>query len=1049
MMIQRKQIIFNVLFVALIIFAAMCISSASGTAYAAINEENDGVYFQNEYAEPGEALIVKYDGIEKNISYKWYVDGEKISKNKASYTIGAAELQKMIKAEVWSGSRKLGEADMFCSNLPVLYIETEGGKPVVSKDNYIDADIHLQGNHMYDPDNTPLYTGATEIKGRGNSTWKRFPKKPYKLKLDKKTDLLGMGKNKHWVLLANYIDESCMRNMLAGDIATRMGVGAMDGTWVEVVLNGKPAGNYMLCEHVRISEDRVDVFDWEEAAEDIAEAIAEKNGLSDDDLDALIDKMSEEDMSWISSGQVEYNGKLYITSDYYEDLPDSFSGGYLMELDFGYDEVSKFTTVNGAPLMFKSPEFINTDTTAMSAAQNYIQQFETALYSTDYCTDIDGRKVSYTELCDAESFANFWLASEILINEVGVKSTYFQKDIDQPIKFGPVWDFDFSSGSVAPFGAQSATDWIADSGRWWIGEAVKDPYFVIKARTEYLEQEEYLKNIVADDGLLDEWYNYLYKSGNFNSKLWKYSRGFKGDYEELDSWLTKRLEWMDEQFATVESAMNSMGITFSSKFDLELTGESVLFGDKHSCTAKVGGDSYNLTVNVREGVYPELNYYINSKYAGTCSVTDGKANIIIFEDQFTEKVGDDNVITVWLKDGNGALAEQQYMTVKLTSDTAFHNVVFNDMGATRAEKVRDGKKIYLQEPLYQSAGAVFEGWSDGNTVYEPGNWMTVNNDITFNAVWTMCTDGTYVHDLKGDEDVLSCTREGCNAGKSSGKTYIDVALCIFNQSERYNNKYTGEPVTPVITVTYNGVQLVENRDYSIKVVNNIEPGFATYTVTGIKSAGYTGEVSLSYRIIARDIKPLTQPVVKVVNASYNQQQVTWSQVEGASKYEVYRSADGKNYELIKTVEADSERAFLSKNLKTGKLYYYKVIPFGTKTEGNQNADYKGPASDIVKLKPVLAKGNLISVKNTAVKSATVKWKKVNGANGYKIYRSATGKKGSFKVIKTIKSGKTVSFKNKKLKKGKTYYYKIKPYRIVDDKRVYGKLSGYRSVKIKK
>ncbi len=79
------------------------------------------------------------------------------------------------------------------------------------------------------------------------------------------------------------------------------------------------------------------------------------------------------------------------------------------------------------------------------------------------------------------------------------------------------------------------------------------------------------------------------------------------------------------------------------------------------------------------------------------------------------------------------------------------------------------------------------------------------------------------------------------------------------------------------------------------------------------------------------------------------------------------------------------------------------------------------------------------------KRITVKWSKVSGASGYVIYRSTRKNKG-FKAVKTITSGSKVSYVNKKLKRGKKYYYKVIAYKTVGDKRVYG---SYSSVKYKK
>ena len=73
----------------------------------------------------------------------------------------------------------------------------------------------------------------------------------------------------------------------------------------------------------------------------------------------------------------------------------------------------------------------------------------------------------------------------------------------------------------------------------------------------------------------------------------------------------------------------------------------------------------------------------------------------------------------------------------------------------------------------------------------------------------------------------------------------------------------------------------------------------------------------------------------------------------------------------------------------------------------------------------------------------ITWKKQKNAKGYEIYRK-TGKKGSYKKIKVIKKGSTVTYTNSKLKKGKTYYYKIRSYKYdTNGKKIY---SSWSSVK---
>ena len=79
--------------------------------------------------------------------------------------------------------------------------------------------------------------------------------------------------------------------------------------------------------------------------------------------------------------------------------------------------------------------------------------------------------------------------------------------------------------------------------------------------------------------------------------------------------------------------------------------------------------------------------------------------------------------------------------------------------------------------------------------------------------------------------------------------------------------------------------------------------------------------------------------------------------------------------------------------------------------------------------------------------AVLKWKKVSGASGYEIYMK-TGSKGKYKLVKTIKKGKTVSYTKTKLKKKTKYYFKVRSFKSVSGKKVYGAYSRTRSIKLK-
>ena len=214
--------------------------------------------------------------------------------------------------------------EVFLSNLPVIYINTCDGQDITSKEEYVSGNMVIQNN----PESDVVYAGGIRIKGRGNSSW-GWPKKPYRIKLDKKADLFGMGKNKNWVLLANYLDESLLRNTTAFQISEELGLVSVQSVWTDVVLNGDYIGNYQLCEQIRIDEDRVDIFDWEAEAKKAAEAVAgkESEGFDKDSFEKFLNK----DLSWITSGETVYNGKNYTIKDYYPDVCTDTSGGYLFD----------------------------------------------------------------------------------------------------------------------------------------------------------------------------------------------------------------------------------------------------------------------------------------------------------------------------------------------------------------------------------------------------------------------------------------------------------------------------------------------------------------------------------------------------------------------------------------------------------------------------------------------------------------------------------------------------------------------------------------------
>ncbi|MBR4735992.1 MAG: CotH kinase family protein, partial [Bacteroidales bacterium] len=200
------------------------------------------------------------------------------------------------------------------TRLPVVVVNTDSPRAITSKTTWRAAQISIMGTDW------KLYQlGKTEIRGRGNWTWEKYPKKPYAIKLENSQKVLGMPAHKRWVLLAQY--RGFIGNPLMFEATRRApGLGwAPRGEFVELVLNGKFQGLYYLCEQIKIDKDRVNI------------------------------------------------AKLKAADTKYP----AVSGGYLLEYDELYDEPHKFKSAGfNLPVQIKSP-----NDTLPDEQFNYIKTF--------------------------------------------------------------------------------------------------------------------------------------------------------------------------------------------------------------------------------------------------------------------------------------------------------------------------------------------------------------------------------------------------------------------------------------------------------------------------------------------------------------------------------------------------------------------------------------------------------------------------------------------------------------------------------------------------
>lgn len=138
-----------------------------------------------------------------------------------------------------------------------MFILTQDGQPVIGKQkkDYLSCSITLQHDSA-----AYNFTAFGKIRGRGNTTWEWFPKKPYRIKLDAKASLMGMDEDKDWVLLANYRDPTDIMNAFAFEVGRLSAVPYSNSNrFVELYINSQYYGIYQLTEQIEVEEHRVNI----------------------------------------------------------------------------------------------------------------------------------------------------------------------------------------------------------------------------------------------------------------------------------------------------------------------------------------------------------------------------------------------------------------------------------------------------------------------------------------------------------------------------------------------------------------------------------------------------------------------------------------------------------------------------------------------------------------------------------------------------------------------------------------------------------------------
>lgn len=240
--------------------------------------------------------------------------------------------------------------------------------------------------------------------------------------------------------------------------------------------------------------------------------------------------------------------------------------------------------------------------------------------------------------------------------------------------------------------------------------------------------------------------------------------------------------------------------------------------------------------------------------------------------------------------------------------------------------------------------------------------------------------------------VKMTTDEGSGKPNLSWKTMKFAVKYSVYRATSSNGKYSKIKTVTGTSYTDSSAKGGQKYYYKVKSVNEND-----------KTSSFSNVVSATC--------PMAQPKVKASNVlSTGKIKLSWSAVNGAAKYQIYRatSKDGE-YTLMKTVTGTT---YTNTSAKAGQTYFYKVR--AVSANGAQSA-----FSNIVKRMCDLGNPDVsIKLKNG---DPRLSWEKIAGATKYQIYR-ATSKSGKYTLMKTV-TGTT--YTNTSAKAGKTYFYKVK------------------------
>ncbi|MEL7569205.1 MAG: fibronectin type III domain-containing protein, partial [Eubacteriaceae bacterium] len=391
----------------------------------------------------------------------------------------------------------------------------------------------------------------------------------------------------------------------------------------------------------------------------------------------------------------------------------------------------------------------------------------------------------------------------------------------------------------------------------------------------------------------------------------------------------------------------------------------------------------------------------------------------------------------------------------------YANVSFDTKGGSAIDSINADYNTIISKPTQpQKTGYAFDGWYADEQLTDL--WIfsedKVTQDTTLYAKWSICSYNV-TFDSKGGSEVIGFENQVFNslitAPTEPSKQHYSFAGWFKEDSCTNPWNFDTDTVpgdsftlyakwTPDLH-TING--LANNSSYgtitgagqfgydsqaTLTAVPNEKYRFICWTDNGEEVSSnyaYTSTVTGDHTVVAVFDVILTPVLSSAVSAGYNSICLTWSAVDGASGYDIYRSLSSTG--TYDKIGASDTTDFTDSNLTPGKYYYYKIKAVYSAGEVKTYSSF----SEYLSAKPIPS-APTINVSSYSYTSLQLSWSAIDGANGYQIYRSLSST-GTYSLVATTS---LTSYINSGLVTGKNYYYKVIAYTTVGSSKIYGAYS---------